>query len=32
IIIVSDDGSREEGRCAHFLLLDVEHVECVKGA
>jgi len=31
IIIVSDDGSREEGRCAHFLLLDVEHVECVKG-
>ena len=27
IIIVSDDGSREEGRYAHFLLLDVEHVE-----
>ena len=22
IVIVSDDGSREEGRCAHFLLLD----------
>lgn len=22
IIIVSDDGNREEGRCAHFLLLD----------
>jgi hypothetical protein len=22
IVIVSDDGSREEGRCAHYLLLD----------
>ena len=22
IIIVSDDGNRKEGRCAHFLLLD----------
>lgn len=31
IVIVSDDGSREEGRCAHFLLLDVEHIECVEG-
>jgi hypothetical protein len=26
IIIVSDDGSREEGRDAHFLLLDVEQL------
>jgi len=23
VIIVSDDGNRKEGRCAHFLLLDV---------
>lgn len=27
IIIVSDDGNRKEGRCAHFLLLDAERVE-----
>jgi len=26
VIIVSDDGSREEGRCAHFLLLDAEQL------
>jgi hypothetical protein len=27
IILVSDDGSRKEGRDAHFLLLDAERVE-----
>ncbi len=26
IVIVSDDGSRKEGRCAHFLLLDREEL------
>jgi len=26
IVLVSDDGSREEGRCAHFLLLDPEQL------
>jgi hypothetical protein len=26
VIIVSDDGNRKEGHCAHFLLLDVEQL------
>lgn len=26
VIIVSDDGNRKAGRCAHFLLLDVEQL------
>ncbi len=27
IIFVSDDGNREQGRCAHFLLLDPEQLQ-----
>ena len=26
IVVVSDDGSREEGRCARYLLLDPEQL------